>query len=173
MRIKGTRHRQVVAGVLALAMCGVASPTLAAGKAKSPFCASATDIAALNARVLQTELMVAALSCEERQRYNAFVTTYQSVLTDRGKALQAMFKRVHGGAAENRLNSFITKLANDTSQQVRERGDDYCSYAGTLFEETLASKPADLNRLTSKPWIETRHGYRSCVLEASSSKIPG
>lgn len=37
MRIKGTRHRQVVAGVLALAMCGVASPTLAAGKAKSRF----------------------------------------------------------------------------------------------------------------------------------------
>lgn len=115
--------------------------------------------------------MVAALSCEERQRYNALVTTsYQSVLTDRGEALQAMFKRVHGGAAENRLNSSIAELANDTSQQVRDTATTIVPTRVRSSRRRWRPEPADLDGLTSKPWIESRHGYRSCVLEASSSR---
>ncbi len=162
----GGRIAGSAAAVLVCAM--VASPAFAAGKAKtSQFCASESDLAALNARVLQTELMVAALSCNERQRYNNFITSYQSVLTSRSQALQGMFKRAHGAQGTNRLNAFVTKMANDSSQQVREKGDGYCAYAGELFDEVLAANPSDINRVTSKPWIEGRHGYRPCVLEAS------
>lgn len=164
---QGKRRERVVAGALALAIGVASGPASAADKGKPSFCASDRDIAALDARVLQTELMVAALSCGEKQRYNSFVTSYQAVLADRGQALQQMFRRAHGPAAETRLNAFITKLANDTSQQIRDKGDEYCIFAGELFDETLASSPADLNRLTNKPWIEARHGYRPCVLEAA------
>jgi hypothetical protein len=111
--------------------------------------------------------MVAALSCGERQRYNTFVTAYQQVLADRGQALQALFKRAHGGRANARLNAFITKLANDASQEVRNKGDEYCVFAVELFDETMATSPRDLNSLTNKPWITSRHGFRPCVAEAS------
>ena len=164
------RLPDVAAAVL---LCAVAAtPAVAQQKAKGSFCASDQDLAALNARVLQTELMVAALSCGERQRYNDFVTTYQSVLTERGHSLQALFKRVHGAQGARRMDAFVTKMANDSSQQVRVKGAEYCAFAGDLFEEVLAAKPADLNKLTSKPWIVGRHGYTPCVQEASR-KQPG
>ncbi|MFO1113449.1 MAG: hypothetical protein U1E33_03075 [Rhodospirillales bacterium] len=167
--LKNSFGRRLVGGTAAVLVCAVATaPAFAAGKAKtSQFCASDTDIAALNARVLQTELMVAALSCDERLRYNNFITSYQSVLTSRSQALQGMFKRAHGAQGTNRMNAFITKMANDSSQGVREKGGDYCAFAGELFDEVLTSNPTELNRVTNKPWIEGRHGYRPCVLEAS------
>ena len=122
---------------------------------------------ALNTRVLQTELMVAALSCDEKTRYNTFVNTYQSLLTSQSQTLQALFKRVHGGQASTRLNAFITKLANNSSQQVRSRPDDYCVFAVELFDETMASSPRDWGRLAGKPWIVSRHGFQPCVAQVS------
>ena len=167
--LKNSFGRRIAGGAAAVLVCAIAAvPAFAAEKAKtSQFCASEGDIAALNARVLQTELMVAALSCDERQRYNNFITSYQSVLTARSQALQGMFKRAHGAQGTNRMNAFITKMANDSSQGVREKDGDYCAFAGELFDEVLTTNPSELNRVTSKPWIAGRHGYRPCVLEAS------
>lgn len=167
MRITNISGR-IAGAAVAVLLCAVAvTPAMAQQKGKAPFCASDRDIAALNTRVLQTELMVAALSCGEKQRYNNFVNTYQTVLTERGRALQALFKRAHGAQGTRRMDAFVTKMANDSSQQVREKGDEYCVFAAELFEEVLAAKPADINRVASKPWIAGRHGYRACVLEAS------
>ncbi|MBK8175915.1 MAG: hypothetical protein IPK66_11800 [Rhodospirillales bacterium] len=150
-----------------------ASPGFAATKQKAQMCATDGDLAALNVRVLQTEMMVAALSCGERQRYNTFVTDYQTVLTQRGRALQTMFVKTHGNKAEPRLNAFITKLANDASKDVRLRGDTYCEFAAELFDEVLAGGPANLNKVASKPWIESRHGFHPCIVEARSRKQTG
>lgn len=158
----------VVAG-LAVVLTGqsaYAEVKKAPAKSNPQVCASERDLAALNTRVLQTELMVAALSCGERQRYNMFVTSYQQVLTDRGQALQGLFKRAHGAQGATRLNAFITKLANDASQEIREKGDNYCVFAGELFDETLAGTPAEINRIANKPWIANRHGFRPCMAEA-------
>lgn len=162
----------VIVSITAALICGTTMSAALAEEAteeggSSEFCASENDLAALNARVLQTELMVAALSCDERERYNNFITAYRSVLTERSQALQGMFKRAYGGEGTDRLNSFVTRMANNSSQQVNDRGNDYCTYAGELFKEALTNRPSDLNLLTSKPWIEDRHGYRPCVLEAS------
>lgn len=154
-----------------LACMTMATTALAEGGTEeggsNELCASENDLAALNARVLQTELMVAALSCDERQQYNNFIVAYRSMLSERSQALQGMFKRAYGAEGTDRLNSFVTKMANNSSQQVTDRGNGYCAYAGELFKEVLANRPSDLNLLTSKPWIEDRHGYRPCVLEAS------
>jgi len=159
--------------LLAAAAMAAVALSLAAGSAdaantakKSSFCASDRDLAALNTRVLQTELMVAALSCGEKQRYNSFVTTHQAVLVDQGQALQALFKRAHGAQGANRMNAFVTKLANDASQQVRSR-DDYCVFAVELFEEATASTPGQFTQVVNKPWIVDRHGYTPCVVQAS------
>ena len=160
--------------LLAAAAAAVVALSVAAGSAdaastakKSTFCASDRDLAALNTRVLQTELMVAALSCGEKQRYNSFVTTHQGVLIDQGQALQALFKRAHGAQGANRMNAFVTKLANDASQQVRSR-DDYCTFAIELFEEATATTSNQFTQVVNKPWIISRHGYTPCVVQASN-----
>lgn len=160
------RRRALRVAAIAVACAMLAQPSFAAGKAKTPFCASDRDLDALNTRVLQTELMVAALSCGERQRYNTFVTTYQSALTERGQALQAMFRRAHGKKAMTELNAFITKMANDASQQVRQKGDEYCVFAAELFDEMAVASPRDLHRVANKTWIVSRHGYKPCVAES-------
>lgn len=160
------------AALAAVVVSMTAGTSLAASSTgKAAYCASDSDLAALNTRVLQTELMVAALSCGERQKYNDFVNTYQRVLTDRGVALQGLFKRVHGAQGATRMNAFITKLANDASQNVRTR-DDYCVFASELFDEAMAATPAHFNQFIDKPWIMSRHGYMPCVAEASR-KQPG
>jgi hypothetical protein len=167
--MRNTDIIRLLAGMAAAVLvCAIAAtPAFAQQKGKAQFCASDRDIAALNARVLQTELMVAALSCDERQRYNSFVTSYQKVLSERGQALQALFKRAHGAQGTKRMDAFVTKMANDSSQQVRTKGDEYCVFAGELFEEVLAAKPGEINRTSAKPWIAGRHGFRPCVIEAS------
>jgi hypothetical protein len=171
MRSEKARCRKVITcGLTVLVICVASAwPSSAETKAKPRpgYCASDADLAALNARVLQTELMVAALSCDEKQRYNSFVTAYRDVLKDRGQALQALFRRAHGAKANTRLNAFITKLANDASQEVRSKGNEYCVFAGELFNETITASPREFNRIANKDWIASRHGFQPCVQQAS------
>lgn len=67
-------RRAPAGAVLALALAIV---SMAPAEAARTACVSARDEVALNARVLQTELMVAALACGEQRRYNAFVTAFR------------------------------------------------------------------------------------------------
>lgn len=131
-------------------------------------CANDRDLAALNARVLQTELMVAALSCEERERYNEFATSFQSVLVGRADDLRNFFQRVNGKQGATRMNALVTRLANDASKESQNQSDTYCKFASDLFEEVLKTPPMSLNAVTDKSWIRERHGYASC--NASSAQ---
>lgn len=155
-RRNGNRAAALALGAALAVMA--AAPSAWAGSA----CTSAEDEATLNARVLQTELMVAALACGEQQRYNAFVSTFKSELSQRGKLLRAYFKRVHGASGENRMNAFVTKLANDASQRTANGPDAYCAAAAKLFNEVLAASPRDLSRIAARPEISGRHGYARC-----------
>lgn len=158
--VRRRRSGNVVAAVIlgtGLALSASGSPAWARSA-----CATPEDEITLNSRVLQTELMVAALSCGEQQRYNAFVNAFKSELSQRGQLLRAYFKRVHGASGENRMNAFVTKLANDAAQRTANGPDAYCHAAARLFSEVLASSPRDLPRIAAKPEISSRHGYVRC-----------
>ena len=163
MRESGVRRRRSAEGVAALVLGLVLA--LAAGGSSAwaaSACATAEDEATLNARVLQTELMVAALACGEQQRYNAFVNAFKSELSQRGQLLRAYFKRVHGSSGEKRMNAFVTKLANDAAQRTANGPQAYCAATARLFNEVLASPPRDFTRIAAKPEISGRHGYARC-----------
>lgn len=157
--VRRRRSRSIIAGLVLGA--GLA---LAAGSSAwaGPACATADDEVTLNARVLQTELMVAALACGEQHRYNAFVNAFKSELSQRGQSLRAYFKRVHGASGENRMNAFVTKLANDASQRTANGPGAYCGAAAKLFNEVLASPSRDLARIAARPELSGRHGYARC-----------
>jgi hypothetical protein len=164
----------LVAGIAVVAAPALAAPAssqqaspsvqLAAktGKSSRGTCANDTELAALNARVVQTELMVAALSCEERTRYNEFATSFQSVLVGRADDLRNFFQRTNGKQGTTRMNAMVTRLANDASQQSQMRADTYCQFASDLFEEVLKTPAASFNTVVDKPWIRARHGVTAC-----------
>ena len=139
-----------------------AGAAAAASKAKAKACANDKDMAALNARVVQTELMVAALSCAEAPRYNQFTSSYRQILTDRAGDLKAFFQRTNGSRGVTRMDSLVTQLANDASKQSQMHADTYCQFAGELFEKVLQSPPQQFNAVTDQEWVQARHGYAAC-----------
>ena len=153
--------RRVFAVGLIFIMTVVTVPGFSSAHAAK--CASSQDLAALEVRVLQTELMVAALTCGQQDKYNTFVKTYQSELVKQGRALRALFKRVYGSAHKKRLNGFVTKLANDSSQRSNGARQGYCMLATELFNEALLGRTAQsLKNVTDKPWIRTKHSFQPC-----------
>jgi hypothetical protein len=130
--------------------------------ANAQVCASQTDMAALNTRVLQTELMVAALTCGQRDNYNEFATHFRQTLVRQGKNLRSLFSRAYGGSANKKLNTFVTRLANDASQRSMTIRNGFCLFAEDLFDEAISTPTGEFSQLLLKPWLRSRHGFAPC-----------
>lgn len=111
---------------------------------------SAAEKEAMAFRHLQTELMVAALSCgrkEYRNKYNTFVIRYRPALRRNGRILKTIFKRNYGGGSKRQLDRYVTELANDVSVVSMKRAD-FCQVAGSKFDAVLrASSKASARHL--------------------------
>ena len=159
MRRKEAWRRNVIAG-LVLITATMGAPEIASARAS--VCAKSQELAALEARVLQTELMVGALTCGQSQSYNAFVTSYKADLVKHGKTIRSLFDRAYGGGSKRQLNTFVTKLANNSSQRSNSARQGYCILAGQLFEEVTATPKKPMAELVDKPWIRSKHGFAPC-----------
>lgn len=89
-------------------------------------------------RQLQSEMMVAALSCQMRNDYNTVVARFERELVGHGQALREYFRQAHGSRAQRELDRFITAQANQASSDMIAAGAGYCRQAGVMFEEVLA-----------------------------------
>jgi hypothetical protein len=126
-------------------------------------CAKPGDLPPLRTRAFQTELMVSALSCGEQARYNKFVTSFRPQLISDGNALQAYFKREHGGQAAAQTDKFITQLANLTSQRSSRDKPAFCAATRKLYGEVLSLKqPAELTAFVAKQPPPVLPGVTSC-----------
>jgi|GEM_PF-6903812 len=102
---------------------------------------SAKEKEAMAFRRLQTELMVAALSCgrhEYRSKYNTFVLRYRPALRRNGRTLHAIFKRNFGNGGKRRLEGYVTRLANEASVRSMQRSE-FCAAAGRKLDAVLAA----------------------------------
>ena len=59
------------------------------------------EVNAVNVRILQSEMMVAALTCNMRTRYNTVVVRYQGELVSHARVLKKMFRRDHGARSRS------------------------------------------------------------------------
>ncbi len=135
---------------------------LCAGSAQAS-CALPEESAALNSRVLQTELMVAALSCGNREQYNDFVQRFHHVLKDHGDALRGYFMRTYGDEGEGELNAFITRLANQASNRSLERSEiEFCQKAAMIFHDVLEQLPWEYASYTTDYQFADAHGIERC-----------
>ena len=95
------------------------------------------ETVAKSVRTLQSDLMVGALSCGQRESYNAFVTEYRGQLVGQGKSLVAHFKSAHGGTHKSKLNSYVTRLANASAIRHATATMDYCQETSDIFNTLL------------------------------------
>lgn len=107
----------------------------------------AKETDAVNVRILQSEMMVAALSCNMRNSYNTMVVRYQGELVAHGRVLKAMFRRDHGNSAQKELDGFVTQLANDASIRSIKQRQAFCVNAGAVFTDLITG---DITTLADK-----------------------
>lgn len=103
-------------------------------------CATPEETAAFQVRHLQSRFMVAALSCNQADAYNGFVTRFQPVLAEMGRKLVAYYSRAGGTPA---LNRAVTVLANTASQLRGADPQGFCTATWNLFWE-LGQTPDQL-----------------------------
>ena len=121
--------------VAALALC------VGAGSALSQqACLTRDEAVAVKARVLQTELMVATLSCvraiDQSAKYNAFMDRHSAELQRHNKVIQQHFARIGGGNPQRRYDTFTTALANDASNRSMA-SPTFCSDTTALFDSVV------------------------------------
>ena len=112
--------------------------------------ASSPVVAAMQVRMLQTELMVAALSCEARSQYNAFVRKFSRQLADNGRLLREHFRKTYGAKAGTRLDAFVTRLANAASTISIRNSRTFCPNLQAIFRKALNNPDSRLSVLAAE-----------------------
>ena len=127
--------------LLAASLSAVAVPALAS----SGDCMSASDRTAVQIRQMHVQLMVAALKCDDgtgmRDTYGAYVNKHNSVLSGNAQSLRSLFQKAYGGDSSRQFDRFITRLANDASNQAQTQLG-YCETNMELLQKA-ASLPAN------------------------------
>jgi len=114
--------------------------------ARADLCASADETEAFRLRHLQSRLMVAALSCNQSDAYNAFVTRHKPDLSQFGPNLVAYFSRVGGGLAA--LNRYVTELANAAASIRSDDPQAFCAHTWSVFWD-LQLDPTQLRTIAA------------------------
>jgi len=144
--IRVLKLRRAVCGIAVASFVSVVS--IGAAHAIEP--RNASETAAVNARLLQTEMMVAALACNLRPQYNRAVRTFEREFVGHGTVLRKMFRRNHGASAQRHLDKYITRLANEASARSNYDRVTYCRTAASLFGDVLASRSSGFDQMTQK-----------------------
>jgi hypothetical protein len=120
---------RVVATLLAL--CLTAGPAMAAPAT----CARQDERSALDTMALKSELMVTALTCHMKEKYDAFIHTYQPALTATENFVNGYFKHAFGRMYVKAHDDYISNLANVQSEEGLKMGTAFCETYSAMFDE--------------------------------------
>ncbi len=132
-------------------------------------CYSPAETTAVHVRMLQSELMVAALACRDSNpelgmvaQYNDFVRRLSDRLVSHSKVLQAHFQKAFGSDGMRRLEAFVTALANDASKRSMTSAS-YCQSASVLFHDVSMLERPDLERFSTTHAAEVAMPLPTCA----------
>lgn len=147
------------------------SALVAASPALAEVCADRDARRSLEMRVMQSELMVAALTCGQRQSYNAFVTTFKPFLKQQGAQLRTFFVEQYGpSGGPQRLDRMVTRLANGASQRsLSQPTEAFCAKAKARFDRVLGADAQGLMKMARTSPTAPEHGFDSCVEVAGAN----
>lgn len=129
------RNKTLRTTLAALGAVMFAAPALAQA------CVQPAERTAFEIRALQSQLMVAALSCNRDGDYNSFVRKFQADLAGSYRTIQAHYRRT-GGNSQREMDGFITALANAHSQDGIRQGSRFCPNITPLFTMALSQSNA-------------------------------
>lgn len=130
-------------------LAGVAAAMLLPSIASAAGCVQPAEKIAFDIRALQSQLMVAALSCGQQDDYNAFVRKYQNEVATAFRNVAGHFRRTAGSQHQRELDQYITQLANGQSQMSIARGSFFCREQAPLFQAAMtATSPAELAQVS-------------------------
>lgn len=169
--------RRLIASLMATAFLlpGVASAA----------CLKPLDGTAMNVAGLKSQLMVTALACDTRDRYNSFVMNFRPTLVKEDTALNSYFSHRYGRNWRTEHDSYITQLANVQSEATIREGTLFCQQNVALFDQVLALKsPKELlDFANDKPMLQpvnydicgTPHHpiYKPMLVNATVPATPG
>ncbi len=149
-------YRALIAAIGGLAFAIAPSAEAAAR------CYTVPERAAVQVRMLQTELMVATLSCrgwnefDYPSRYNEFIGKHSARLVANGRALQSHFQRSFGDddVARNHLDRFVTQLANSASHRSIVQTDYFCAAAKEFLNDVAVVEPARLESYSGQRFAD-------------------
>ncbi|NOT38959.1 MAG: hypothetical protein HOP13_00540 [Alphaproteobacteria bacterium] len=136
----------------------VAGPATAAKKKApaAPKCIKDKVLSAFQMRMLQTELVVGALSCKMTPRYNDFVVGYRPDLMSAHKTMMKYFGR------ESRLEDYKSRTANEASQRSLANITEFCLYSSALYDKLLGPEKVKLVDFAMTEPVANRHGQDVC-----------
>ena len=134
----------------------------------APRCAKPDEVTAIQAAMIQQELMVAALTCNEVEHFNAFQTSYGPELRSSDAKLEHMFKRLYGGSrGEAEYHAFKTRLANHSSMRSIRNNSDYCHEASVVFGAALTPDKPSLGSFVAGVQVVEDSPVDSCELRVA------
>ena len=150
-------------GAIVLAVVTAASGALAA-----PKCATSDEVTAIQAAAIQQQLMVAALTCNQIEHFNAFQTSYGKELRRSDASLERMFRRLYGGGpGEAEYHAFKTRLANNSSIRSIHDNEAYCQNAGMVFDAALITDKPSLASFVSGIEVTEQGPVDTCSLRVA------
>jgi hypothetical protein len=127
---------------------------------------------ALQVRMLQNELMVAALTCNQKAAYNGFVMRFKPQLSTEGKHLQSFFSQQYGSRSTKELNGFITRIANESSRRGMVQRGAFCRQAENIHSGSVNLNPAGLASYAKQFSFAGNHGFALCPTTVAASQAP-
>lgn len=131
-------------------------------------CLTPVEKSAFEVRMLQTELMVATLTCrgvgnrDYSGHYATFVNRHREGLKSHSTVFQGHFKRAYGGGGQVQLDRYVTSLANDYSRASMSGQGAFCDQQGPLFEKASTVQPQELQRFASERAANRSIGVPVC-----------
>jgi hypothetical protein len=166
--------KAVLVGVLAIGLA--VTPALAKkskpAKPAQPACVKDKVLTALQMRMMQTELVVGALSCQMTPRYNDFVMAYRPDLMNAHRTLLKWFGR------ESKMEDYKSKTANEVSQRSLANITEFCSYTTALYDKLLGTEKVQLATFVQTERVAGHHGFDVCgspsliTASAAGKRIP-
>jgi hypothetical protein len=98
---------------------------------------------AFNVIGLKSALMVAALSCNQQDRYDAFMTQFQPHILDDQHMMDKYFRRIDGAAYRAQEDNFVTLLANNQSVGGLGQGKIFCLNNQAEFDQVMKFQTPD------------------------------
>lgn len=149
----------------AVGLVCVTALSLSAAATAAPRCAKPEEVTAIQAAMIQQELMVAALTCNEVEHFNSFQTNYGPELRASDARLERMFRRLYGGRrGEAEYHAFKTRLANHSSMRSIRDNAGYCRDARAVFDAALVSAKPTLESFVAGVQVVEDPPVGSCKM---------